>query len=175
MFSQIVDFLKSIGSSILPWVVVDQWQQAVVLRFGKFHRTLDPGIHGVIPLMEFPVVQSVVTTTTALKPQSVTTKDGRIVTAEAVVRWSVSDVRTYTVDIWDASNVIVDSAQGAIADALRLSGMDDPELGKRILHETRRALTRFGIKVESVTLTTLAPVKVIRLIGATQQAPENTL
>jgi regulator of protease activity HflC (stomatin/prohibitin superfamily) len=172
MISQLIDLLKSLGTAFLPWVIIDQWQQGVVLRFGRFNRVVGPGFHWVIPFVEHTVDQSVVTTTTALKPQSVVTKAGVVVTVEAVVRWSVSDVKTYTIDIWDGSNVIVDSAQGAIAETLRGTTIDDPVLNKSILHESRKALSRFGIRVENVTLTTLAPVKVIRLIGASQPATE---
>ena len=174
MISQLIDFLKALGTDMLPWVVVDQWQQAVVLRFGRYHRTVDPGFHWKIPFVECVVAQSVVTTTTVLKPQSVATKDGRIVTVEAVIRWSVSDVKTFTIDIWDGANVIVDSTQGAIADVLRSTNMDDPDLARLIIQKSRSALTKFGIKVEQVTLTTLAPVRVIRLIGVSQTIPDTS-
>lgn len=166
MFIELLEVLQRIGGSILPFVVVEQWQAGVVLRFGKFRRELQPGFHWLIPWVETPVCVSAVTTTTALKAQSVVTKDGRVVTAEAIIRWRLQDVKAFILDVWDANNVIVDSTQGAIADALRAVEFDSPELHKRVLTESRRALLKFGVKVEAVTLTTLAPVRVLRLIGA---------
>jgi regulator of protease activity HflC (stomatin/prohibitin superfamily) len=165
MFSELLDVLQRVGGSLLPFVVVEQWQEGVILRFGKFRRTLCPGFHWMIPWVDKPVCVSAVTTTTALKAQSVVTKDGRVVTAEAVVRWRLQDVKAFVLDVWDADNVIIDSTQGAIADALRSVELSSPELHRRVLLESRRALVRFGVKVEAVTLTTLAPVKVLRLIG----------
>lgn len=173
MLDQILEFLQKIGSALFPWTIVDSWQGGVILRLGKYHRTITPGFHWRIPFLEVAVVQSVVTTTTALRPQSVVTRDGKVMTTEAVVRWSVADAKAYILDIWDGPNVIIDSAQGAIANALRAVDSDSAELPKKILTETRRALSKYGISVEAVTLTTMAPVRVIRLIGVQQvQEPE---
>lgn len=165
MFSELLEFIQKVGRFFLPFVVVDQWEEGVILRFGKFNRTIGPGFHWVIPWIDYPVRVSAVTTTTSLKAQSVVTKDGRVVTAEAIIRWRLQDVKAFVLDVWDANNVIVDTTQGAIADALRSVEFDSPELHKRVLAESRKALVRFGVKVESVTLTTLAPVRVMRLIG----------
>jgi membrane protease subunit HflK len=168
VFAELIDLLKNLGTAALPFAVVDQWQQAVVLRFGKFHRVLDPGIHWTIPFVDAVHAHSVVTTTTVLRPQSVVTGDNRVVTAEAVVRWSVDDVRVFATEIWDGANVIGDSCQGAIANSLRSLAFDAPELRRAVLDESRRALKRFGIRVEALTFTTLAPVCVLRLIGSGQ-------
>lgn len=173
MLDQLIEFLQRIGTALFPWTIVDSWQGGVILRLGKYHRTIMPGFHWRIPFVETAVLQSVVTTTTALRPQSVVTKDGKVMTTEAVVRWSVSDPKAYILDIWDGPNVIIDSAQGAIANALRAVDSDSSDLPKKILAESRKALTKYGINVEAVTLTTLAPVRVIRLIGVQQvQEPE---
>ena len=165
MFGQLLEILQRVGAAALPWTVVNHWERAVVLRLGKFQRELEPGFHWTVPFIDQVVCRSVVTTTTALKPQSVTTSDGKVITAEAVVRWNVSNIRVFALDIWDGNNVIIDSTQGAIASALRSLDSNSPEIPRKILTESRKALAKFGITVEAVTLTTLAPVRVIRLIG----------
>jgi len=99
MFEQIIGIIKSIGTSILPFCVVDAWQRGVVLRFGKFNRILSPGFHFVVPLVDYVVTQSVVTTTTTLSAQTVKTPDGKLFTLESVVRWSVFDAELFTVKI----------------------------------------------------------------------------
>lgn len=173
MIDQLFSVIQRLWTSLLPWVVVEEWQGGVILRLGKYSRSVDPGFHWLIPFVDTAVVQSVVTTTTALRPQSVVMKDGKVVTTEAVVRWRVVDVKAYTLGIWDGPNVIIDSAQGAIASALRDLEFDSNEIHKKILAESRKALKGYGISVEAVTLTTMAPVKVIRLIGVQQvQEPE---
>ena len=174
MIDQLIGFLKSFGLALLPWSVVDAWQKAVVLRFGKYHRTLEPGFHWMIPFVETVHALCVVTNTTTLRAQSVTMADGKVVTTEAIIRWSVGDIKIYALEITDASNVVTDLAQGAIASVLRASVMGDPTLDSSIQKEARKQLSRFGIKVEAITLTTFAPVKVIRLVGAFQTATHET-
>lgn len=168
MLSQIFDLLKSLGSLISPISVVDAWQKGVVLRCGKPNRVLSPGLHVVIPFLEQVVKSSVVTTTTTLSAQTVLAPDGKLYTLEAVVRWSVSDVEAFTVKIWDGGNVVVDCCKGAIAKSVREHGVED--IDSRIIKSARQALDRYGIRVEVVTLTTIATVKVLRVI--TNQASE---
>jgi len=151
------------GTAVSPLCVVDAWQRGVVLRFGKFHRTINPGLHFVIPLAEHVVLQSVVTTTTTLSAQTVKTPDNKLYTLEAVVRWSVSDAEAFTVKIWDGANVVVDCCKGAIAKSIREYGVDD--IDARINKAARQSLEKYGIRVEFVTLTTIAQVKVFRLIA----------
>lgn len=171
MLSQLTDLLKNAWDHIYPLEVVNPWQRGCVLRFGRFNREIGPGIHWLIPFVDRAVTANVVTTTTALPAQSVMTRDGKVVTVEAIVRWSVSDVRLFLLDIWDGQNLITDSVQGAIADAIRDLPLDAPELEKRILSKSRSAVSRFGISVEAVRLTTMALVRVIRLIGHPQPQP----
>lgn len=164
MISQLIDLFKSLGGSAAPFIVVDQWQGGVILRFGKFHREIPPGFHWKIPFVESAVVVSSVVTTTSLSAQSVITPEGAVFTAEGVVRWRVENVKPFTCDIWDGENVIVDSAKSSIAETLKNEGIVD--ISQKVTIKSRRSLKRYGIYVEEITITTLAPVKCIRLIGS---------
>lgn len=164
MISQIIDLIKTLGSSALPFVVVDQWQGGVILRFGTFHRPITPGFHWKIPFAETATLQSTVVTTTCLSAQSVLSADEKVYTAEGVVRWRVDDIKPFICDVWDSENVIIDSAKSAIADTLRNEGILD--ISNKVTTKSRRSLKKYGIYVEEITITTLAPIKCIRLVGA---------
>jgi len=166
MIAQLLEILKALGSSALPCVVVDQWQSGVILRFGVFSRVLRPRFHWKIPFVESAVEHFTVVTTTSLSPQSVIAPDGKVYTAEGVVRWRVDDIKTYACDVWDSENVIVDSAMSAIADIIRSEGIH--EVSGKVTTKSRRTLKKYGIHVEEVTLTTLAPIKCLRLVGVGQ-------
>lgn len=172
MFSQLLDLIKTLGSSALPVAIVDQWQAGVVLRFGRFHRVISPGFHWKLPFAETASLQSVVITTTSLSAQSVMAPDEKVYTAEGVVRWRVDDIKPYVCEIWDSENVIIDSAKSAIAETIRNEGLVD--ISGKVTIKSRRSLKRYGIYVEEITITTLAPVKCIRLIGAAPAADNNT-
>lgn len=163
MLSQIIDIIKSLGISALPFVVVDQWQSGIVLRFGRFHRIILPGFHWKLPFVETVSMQPVVVTTTSLSAQSIIAPDGKVYTAEGVVRWRVEDVKPFICDVWDSENVIIDGAKSAIAETIRTEGVE--EVAPKVTIKTRRALKKYGIHIEEITITTLAPIKCIRLIG----------
>ena len=164
MISQLIEILKALGSSALPCVVIAQWQGGVILRFGVFRRTLSPGFHWKMPFVDQAVEHFTVVTTTSLSPQSVISTDGQVYTAEGVVRWRVDDIKTYSCDVWDSENVIVDSAMSAIAETIRTEGVSD--IAGKVTTKSRRSLKKYGIHVEEITLTTLAPIMCIRMVGA---------
>lgn len=165
MFGQLADFLKGIWDYIAPLAVINPWQRGCVLRLGKFQREIGSGVHFLIPFVDRVVSASTVTTTTSLSAQSVMTADNKVVTVEAIVRWSVVDTKKFLLDIWDGTNLITDSVQGAIADAIREAPFESPGLEQEILEKSVAAVLKFGICIEAVRLTTMAPVKVLRLIG----------
>ena len=172
MFSQIFDILKSFGSALSPLAVIDAWQKGVVLRFGKPFKVLAPGIHFVIPFVDQVIRPSVVTTTTTLSAQTMLAPDGKLYTLEGVVRWSVSDAEAFAVKIWDGGNVVIDCCKGSIAKSVKDHGIED--IDARILKTARQALDRYGIKVEAITLTTMAIVKVFRVIANQPPEPQIT-
>ena len=46
MFDKLIDFIISIGKEFLPYVIVEQWNEAIMLRCGKLQqKVLKPGIH----------------------------------------------------------------------------------------------------------------------------------
>ena len=51
MFDRIFDFLARFGVEALPFIVIPVYQNGGVLRFGRYHRTIGPGIHWKIPFV----------------------------------------------------------------------------------------------------------------------------
>jgi regulator of protease activity HflC (stomatin/prohibitin superfamily) len=166
MISQILDIIKSLGASAALWVVIDPWQGGVVLRLGKFNRKLGVGFHTKIPFVETVIAQNTATTTTSLTAQSISAPDGVVYTVEGVVKWSVSDIKPFCCEIWDSENVIIDSAKSAMAEIISKHGAKD--MGNQVTVKTRVALRKYGIDVETVTITTLAPIKCFRIITENQ-------
>jgi len=162
MIAHILELFKAMGVSAAFWVVIDPWQAGVILRLGKFSRKLDIGFHLKIPFIESAIIQNTATTTTSLSAQSIVAPDGVVYTVEGVVKWSVSDVKPFACDIWDSENVIIDSAKSAMAEVISKHGAKD--IGNQVATKARISLRKYGISVDTVTITTLAPIKCIRLI-----------
>ena len=163
MIVEIIEAIKTLGVAAVPWAVVDQWQGGVILRLGTFHREIGVGFHWKIPFFESAIIQTTAVTTTPLSAQSIATPTNEVYTIEGVVRWRVADIQPFTCSIWDSENVIIDSAKAMIAEIVSKNGVQD--VGPQVTLKTRTALKKYGIAVEAVTITTLAPVLCIRLIS----------
>ena len=167
MFEKLIDLLVAAWEWISPLSVIDVYEKGVVLRFGRYHRTLDAGYHWKWPYAErvFEVRSNV--TTMRLPPQTLTTHDGKSIVVSAVVKYSIVDPKPYICGIEDQVDVLADVTLGAIArhvraidwDALRV---DPPE--DKVATTVRRQVNRYGFEIEAVTFSDLGRVNSLRLI-----------
>ena len=75
MFERVLDFIATSWNVLRPLLVVSDYEGGVVLRFGRYNREITPGLNWKIPLADNAIITSTVTTTMALRPQTLTTKD----------------------------------------------------------------------------------------------------
>jgi regulator of protease activity HflC (stomatin/prohibitin superfamily) len=138
--------------------VADQWEKAVVLRFGKFQGLRGPGLFFVIPIVDeitHLIDQRVrVTDVTA---ESALTRDTVPVDVDAIVFWTVWDAQKSVLEVSDYFMAIALSAQTALREAIgraELAQMitERERLGdslRRILDEKTNP---WGITVHSVEI-----------------------
>jgi membrane protease subunit HflK len=167
MFERIFDFIAGFWNVLRPWVVVNDFEGGVILRFGRFKRELQPGIHWKVPMADLPVITSTVITTMALRPQTLTTRDDLTVVISAIVKYQISDVRAYLLDIWDSADVLNDVTLGAIKKIV--ASVDYPDLQSHgieqdVLSIVQDEAEKFGVQVHNVTFSDMGKVKSIRLI-----------
>ena len=138
--------------------VANQWEKAVVLRFGKFQSLRGPGLFFVIPIVDeisHLIDQRVrVTDVTA---ESALTKDTVPVDVDAIVFWTVWDAQKAVLEVSDYFVAIALSAQTALRESIgraELASMiaERERLGlelRRILDEKTNP---WGITVHSVEI-----------------------
>lgn len=167
MFEKLIELIAAGWDRIAPFTVVDAYEGAVILRFGRYSRTLEPGLHWKIPLAERAVEVNTCITTMRLQPQTLTTSDGLSVVVTAIVKYRIADPEPYVVGVWDQQDVLADVTMGATARAVRAVTWealraDPPE--RAVLEEARKQCNRFGFRIEAVTFTDLGRVNSLRLI-----------
>src|SRR5882672_10721650 len=72
--------------------IASEWQRAVVLRLGRFHKVKGPGIYLVFPIIDSvaQVIDLRINTTTITAEQALT-RDTVAVGVDAIVFWQVED------------------------------------------------------------------------------------
>lgn len=167
MLDRLIDLILDSLSLFKFWEVIEPYEQAVVTRLGLYHRTLEPGFHWVIPFaIERAIGDSVVPVTHALNPQSLTTADGRSVVVRAVITRSIVDIQKALLECEGVENVLVDSAVGAVADAVRAHGWDDlssKEFAAALTAEVRDRARPWGVKIHRVQLADISASRSLRL------------
>ncbi len=161
--------------SLFPRVIrVRATCRAVKWRYGKEVVQLDPGVYVYWPLVS--EVDTVVTArqTQNIKPQVLLTRDGKqVMLAAAVVFWVRDAVRAIGERNWDISECMMDVTQSALAEFVSrytleqlMEGLhrDGAPVLKDLTGKVRKKLRTYGIHVQRVGLTDIAPCRVYRMV-----------
>ena len=166
MLDKLVDLLVRFGMDMLPFVIVEQWNGSVQLRFGKFIKVLYPGIHFKIPFFDSVIETPVITQSVNLPSQTLTTLDDESIVLKSIIRYKVSNIQTYLLSVMHANDVLIDTTQGMIRDVVELTTWDDlVDVNETITNKVKEYVVRWGIEVEAVTITDLGIVKSFRIFG----------
>ena len=92
MLDRLIDVVLQFGSDVLPGIIFRYYEEAVLLRFGKFKKVLKPGFHPKIPFADEVIDQHVVITTLSLPAQSLYTKYKQNIVVKGVIKYKISDV-----------------------------------------------------------------------------------
>jgi regulator of protease activity HflC (stomatin/prohibitin superfamily) len=166
MLDKLVDLLVRFGMDMLPFVIIEQWNGAVHLRYGKFIKVLYPGIHFKIPFFDSVIECPVITQSVNLPSQTLTTFDEQSIVLKSIIRYKVSNIQTYLLSVMHANDVLIDTTQGMIRDVVELTTWDDlVDVNETITNKVKEYVVRWGIEVEAVTITDLGIVKSFRIFG----------
>ena len=166
MFDKLLEIIRELWMHLIPWYVVTEMENAVILRFGKFHKVVKRGIHAKIPFADVVYSQHIKTTTVHLEPQTLTTLDHKTILIKAIVRYTIPNVKKYILEVWDAHDIINDTVQGVIGNIIGVNNWEDIEKGieEVILTQTHDIVFKWGVNIEKVTLSDLGLVRTYRLI-----------
>lgn len=114
------------------WVMIDERQRGVVLRFGKFDRILTPGPNLKLPRPLETVTKVDVTQLRSTSDQvRMLTRDENIVQIEYNVQYLVSDPQAYLFGARDPDDTLKQAAESAVRDVIGSSEMDSVLTGER--------------------------------------------
>jgi regulator of protease activity HflC (stomatin/prohibitin superfamily) len=171
MLDRLFDFLHSIASWFIFWVVIDEYERGVVKTLGKRRRknpVLCPGIHLVFPFgIDEVLVDNVVPTVDEFDEQSLTTKDGKSITLNAVVMWSINDIQKILFDVEDADSALEEAGCGTIGELVSETEWTDchgDNFRRACERRIRARVRKWGIKIHSVQLKNLTLSRTIRLL-----------
>lgn len=138
--------------------IANQWEKAVVLRFGKFHRLAGPGLFWIIPLVD--TISAWVDHRVMVTPfsaEKTLSQDTVPINVDAVLFWLVWDAQKAALEVEDYREAIAWAAQTALRDMIGKTMLADILVGReKIDAELQRIIdqrtTSWGVAVQSVEI-----------------------
>jgi len=164
-----IDLWLAVWRGLVPFVVLDQYERGVVLRFGKYRRDIGPGWWWLLPLgIEKAISDSVAVSTTTLPPQSLTTKDGHSVVVSLVLTHRVHDIRVLLLEVEGKDQACLDCAAGVLALEISSHGWAEivhADFLTAVHRSVRKRAFRYGIEVLAAAFSDLQRCKSFRILG----------
>jgi regulator of protease activity HflC (stomatin/prohibitin superfamily) len=134
-----------------------EWEEAIVLRFGKFQRLVGAGFFFKWPLVETFLKQDKRIITLDIARQEVMTKDNISVSVDAVVFMKVVDTKDSIVNIQNVWNSVTKYSQTTMRDAVGDVELDEllarrDEVADRIAKIVEMETKDWGVDIISVNL-----------------------
>jgi regulator of protease activity HflC (stomatin/prohibitin superfamily) len=138
--------------------VVDQWEKAVILRFGRFRGLKGPGLFWIIPVVDLIshlVDQRV--RATDVTAESALTRDTVPVNVDAIVFWLVWDAQKAVLEVQSYFNAIFLASQTALREAIGRHDLAEmiterEKLGLELAKILDEKTNPWGITVQSVEI-----------------------
>lgn len=176
MFNNFIDFIIGFADKFRFWIVVNEYERGIILRFGKFNREIGPGPHLKWFGFETDLIECTSISTENLVPQTLTTQDKVSVVVIAIIKYQIHNVKPYFLEVYQTKDVLCDVAAGAVKDVVNTSTFDNLSSNSRQLETDTLALIRkevnqYGFKIHKVTFSTIGKIRTLRLIQDTIVLP----
>jgi regulator of protease activity HflC (stomatin/prohibitin superfamily) len=158
--------------------IIDQGNEALVQRLGRFHRKLKPGLNFIVPgLDHITLIESVREQILDVKPQQAISRDNVTLEVDAVVYWRILELELTYYAIEDIEKAIQElvittlrSEIGRMEFEKTFSSRD--ELNKALLSQLDEATEPWGVKVTRVEVQEIKPPDEVKISMQQQQAAD---
>lgn len=148
------------------WITIAPWESALRVRFGRTAVPLGPGVHWRIPFTDRIFVQAV-----RLRPifdtgQTVTTKDGKVLTISFVIYYAIGDMLRMYQTVSNPESMLIGRVQGLISRIV--TSTHSADLRPKTIEDAVASdlpVDDWGLGDVRLEVTTFAYVRTYRLIN----------
>ncbi|MGJ3254420.1 MAG: SPFH domain-containing protein [Elainellaceae cyanobacterium] len=145
-----------IGYTVGSVRIINQGDEALIERLGRYHRKLEPGLNFIVPLLDRIVcVETTRERMLDFEPQEAITKDNVSLNVDAVVYWRILELQHtyYTIDdIEEALQALVITSLRSEIGRMKLEDTYSSrrEINRILLQQLDEATATWGVKVTRV-------------------------
>jgi len=164
VLEKLFDFIAETWELLAPFFVLDEYEAGIVLRVGKYNRRAKVGWNWKLPFFDTVLSETVVPTTMELRAQTLTDKDGNLIVISSIIKYEITDVKPFLLDIYDSVDLLSDVTLGAIKKVVSCSSYLEINLEKKVLRIVKREVGKYGVNILSIVFADQGKIKTIRLI-----------
>lgn len=139
-------------------VIVEQGEVKVVESFGKFVRTLDPGLHFLVPIL-YNVKRrvSLKQIPIQIEPQSVITRDNVIVEIDEAIKYHVTDVQAFVYDNQDSVTSMIQDCQSNLRGIIGKMDLNEvlngtEEINVALYESVKHITAGYGLSIDRINI-----------------------
>lgn len=171
--------LVVVGYSIGATKIVNEGNEALVERLGKYHKKLEPGLNYIVPFLDKIAVEDTTREQVLdIEPQQAITKDNISVEVDAVLFWQILDLEKayYAVEDVETAleNLVLTTLRSTIGDLeLSQTYSSKGDVNRKLLQQLDEATANWGVKVIRVEVQNIRPPKEVLDSLAKERAAES--
>ncbi|MCG8570622.1 MAG: SPFH domain-containing protein [Spirochaetes bacterium] len=151
--------IVSVGSLLAPvFQIIKEWERAIILRFGKFHKIKGPGLFIILPFSDsINKIIDLRIRSTDFAAEMTITKDSVPINVDAIAFWMVWDAEKAVLEVENYMHAVILSAQTALRDAIGENDLavfiaQREELGEELRVAVDKKTTEWGITIQSIEI-----------------------
>ncbi len=170
--------LALMGYALGSAKVINEGNEALVERLGRYHRKLTPGLNFIVPLVDTIVMEDTTREQILdIKPQKVITRDNVYLEVDGVVSWQITNMERTFYKIEDIqialANLSTVELRAYIADrSLSETISSRNEMNQSLLDVLNQISAEWGVRILRVDIQSITPPESVQKSMAEQQAAE---
>lgn len=178
LFALILPFLFLLSIMVGGIRIINQGNEALVERFGRYQRKLGPGISFIFPLLDYIVLRdSTREQILDIPKQGAITRDNVSIDIDAVAFWRIIELEKTYYAVEDVEQSLAESVTTEIRSTIGTINFEEvfsstAKVNKIVLKNIERKAQRWGVEIRDIELQEITPSENVRLSMQMQQAAQ---
>jgi regulator of protease activity HflC (stomatin/prohibitin superfamily) len=159
--------LALVGYALGSSKLINQGNEAIVERLGKYHRKLKPGLNFIVPFVDQVVMEDTIREQILdIKPQNVITQDNIYLEIDAILYWRIADMEKSFYAIDDLQVALAQVAATTLRETIAQYTLEQAtvstDMDKLVVSRMNQIAETWGVTVLRLDIQSITPPESVR-------------